>query len=219
MKARPGYTGRMLEKLPDAIGHALQGVRAGLDAIVFNTLGLREGMGTLQVGSLAFADHAPIPARYTADGDGLSPPLQWTGIPAGAVSLVLLAEDADSPTPNPLVHAIAVGLPSGDGALPEGAFASAGHDGTGLHAGLNSYLQSGWLPPDPPPGHGVHRYAFQLFALDAAPVFSDAPGRDEVVARLREHAMASGLLIGTCERPDGAIRVDGTVPAGPTIAG
>ena len=205
----------MLEKLPDAIGHALQGVRAGLDEIVFNTLGLREGMGTLHVGSLAFADHAPIPARYTADGDGVSPPLQWTGIPAEAVTLVLLVEDADSPTPNPLVHAIAVGLPPGDGALAEAAFASEGHDGVGLHTGLNSYLQSGWLPPDPPPGHGVHRYAFQLFALDTAPVFSDAPGRDEVIAALRDHAIASGLLIGTCERSDGSIRIDGTAPAGP----
>lgn len=209
----------MLEKLPDVIGHALHGVRAGLDEIVFNTLGLREGMASIALTSLAFADHAPLPARYTADGEGLSPSLQWNGVPADAASLVLLVEDADSPTPSPLVHAIVVGLPTGDGALAEGAMPSADNEGTGLHVGRNSYLQAAWLPPDPPPGHGVHRYAFQLYALRAVPVFSETPGRDEVVDALREHAMASGLLIGTCERPDGSIRIDEGVPAGPVIAG
>jgi Raf kinase inhibitor-like YbhB/YbcL family protein len=209
----------MLEKLPDVIGHALHGVRAGLDEIVFNTLGLREGLASISLSSLAFADHAPMPARYTADGDGLSPPLAWTGVPDAAASVVLLVEDADSPTPSPLVHAVVVGLPVGDGALAEGALPSADHEGVGLHVGRNSYLQTAWLPPDPPPGHGLHRYAFQIYALRAVPLFSDSPGRDEVIDALREHAMASGLLIGTCERSDGSIRIEDGAPAGPLIAG
>lgn len=203
----------MLEKLPDLIGHALSDVRAGLDAIAFNRLDLRTGANTIRVESLAFADHAPIPARYTADGEGLSPPLSWTGVPAAtAASLVLLVEDADSPTPHPLVHAIVVDLPAGDGALAEAAIASDDSEGSGLHTGLNSYLQAAWLPPDPPPGHGVHRYAFQLFALDAAVDFSDTPGRDEVLGALSEHAIASGLLIGTCER-DNSVKADDEAPA------
>ncbi|MBU1357267.1 MAG: YbhB/YbcL family Raf kinase inhibitor-like protein [Gammaproteobacteria bacterium] len=210
----------MLEKLPDVVGHALSGVRAGLDEITFNTLGMRQGMASITVGSLAFADHAPIPDRYTADGQGLSPPLQWTGVPAGTASLVLMVEDADSPTPSPLVHAIAVDLPAGDGALAEAAFASSEHDGDeNLHAGRNSLLQAAWMPPDPPPGHGVHRYAFQIFALNAKPEFSSTPGRDEVVGALQAHATASGLLIGTCERPDGSIKIEDDAPAGPAIAG
>jgi Raf kinase inhibitor-like YbhB/YbcL family protein len=209
----------MLEKLPEVIGHALHGVRAGLDAIVFNTLGLRQGMGAIALTSLAFADHAPLPPRCTADGEGLSPPLQWAGVPGAAASLVLLVEDADSPTPQPLVHAIVVGLSQADGALAEGAMPSADHEGTGVHIGRNSFLQAAWLPPDPPPGHGLHRYAFQLFALSGIPAFSDTPGREEVVDALRAHAIASGLLIGTCERPDGSIRIDQGAPAGPVIAG
>lgn len=202
----------MLEKLPEVIGQALAGVRAGLDQIAFNTLGLRQGLNAIVLTSLAFADHAPIPARYTADGEGLSPPLAWTQVPEGARALLLLVEDADSPTPHPLVHAIVVGLAAADGALAEGAIASPGHEGSGLHTGRNSYLQTAWLPPDPPPGHGVHRYAFQVFALAEQPDFSAAPGRDEVLEALRAHALASGLLIGSYERPDTTIKLPAAAP-------
>ena len=212
MQAHPqGLRCAMLEKLPDVIGHALHDVRAGLDHIVFNTLGLRAGLAAIAVESLAFADHAPIPERYTADGVGESPPLSWRGLPPEATAAVLLVEDADSPTPNPLVHAIVVDLPLTDGLLVEAAIPSPGNEGTGLNVGRNSALQAAWLPPDPPPGHGVHRYAFQLFALGQAPDFSDSPGRDEVVEALRAHAIASGLLIGTHERPDGSIKIEDAV--------
>ncbi|MDH6595108.1 Raf kinase inhibitor-like YbhB/YbcL family protein [Variovorax sp. TBS-050B] len=210
----------MLEKLPEVIGHALHGMRAGLDKIVFNALGVRQGMASISLDSVAFVDHGPLPPRYTADGEGVSPPLQWTGVPAGSVSLLLVVEDADSPTPNPLVHAIVVGLPAGDGKLDEAALPSRENDGdAALHVGRNSALQAAWLPPDPPPGHGIHRYAFQLFALDSAPEFSATPGREEVFDVLKAHAVASGLLIGTCERPDGAIKLPKTAPAGPLAAG
>jgi Raf kinase inhibitor-like YbhB/YbcL family protein len=196
----------MLEKLPDIIGHVLRDMRAGMDQIVFNNSGLRSGMGSLQVGSLAFADHAPIPARYTADGEGVSPPLQWSGVPANAASLVLIVEDADAPTPHPLVHAIAVDLPAQDASLPEGAITDSGDQADHVHEGRNSYLQAGWLPPDPPPGHGQHRYAFQLFALGPGAAFEGTPGRDEVLAAVRERGLASGCLIGIYERPDGSIK-------------
>ena len=211
----------MLENLPDLIGHALSDVRAGLDAIAFNRLDLRQGAGAIKLSSLAFTDHAPIPPRYTADGDGISPPLQWWDVPKAAVALVLMVEDADSPTPHPLVHAIVTGLPAADGALAEGAIGDSAHEADAdLRIGLNSYLQAAWLPPDPPPGHGVHRYAFQVFALASEPDFSNAPGRDEVLAVLASQAIASGLLIGTCER-DHRIRVDDPQPAavGPLTPG
>ena len=195
----------MLEKLPDAVGHALRGQRAGLDKIAFQAVDLRAGTAAITVRSLAFADHAPIPEQYTADGAGVSPPLHWTGVPAQATTLVLIVEDADAPTPQPLVHAIVVDLPAGDGALAEGALPSKDHDGSGLAVGRNSYLQAAWLPPDPPPGHGVHRYAFQLFALEPGPAFDSTPGRDAVLEAIRERGLASGCLFGTYERPDTSI--------------
>lgn len=254
----------MLEKLPDAIGHALREQRAGLEQILFNRLPLRAGQGALKLASLAFVDHGPLPALYTADGEGRSPPLQWSGVPADAVSLVLVVEDADSPTPHPLVHAIAVDLPVALDHLPEGglqpdaelpapgpsttgagtlidtgpAAAQPGElaaraptatavpasdaapnpaaGATPVHLGRNSYLRAGWLPPDPPPGHGVHRYAFQLFALAATTGLSGSPGRDAVADALARHAIASGCLIGTYERPDGSVRAGG--PAAAAVA-
>lgn len=199
----------MLEKLPDAVGHALRDQRAGLDKLAFNLSGLRTGMAAIEVSSMAFADHAPIPARHTADGEGLSPPLHWHGVPAAAASVLLIVEDADAPTPRPMVHAIAVDLPPSREGLAEGELNSSDTDDH-VHLGRNSYLLSGWLPPDPPPGHGPHRYAFQVFALLRGDPFSGTPGRDAVLDAIHERAVASGCLIGTYERLDGSIPVSGS---------
>jgi Raf kinase inhibitor-like YbhB/YbcL family protein len=192
----------MLENLPDALGHALRDQRAGLDKTAFQRVPLRAGSAAITLGSLAFVDHGPIPALYSADGEGLSPPLQWTGVPAAATTLILIVEDADSPTPQPLVHAIAVDLPPGDGALAQGALNTDNAAAQNLRLGRNSYLQTGWLPPDPPPGHGLHRYAFQLFALAGGEPLSGTPGRDAVLEALAQRAIAGGCLIGTYERHD-----------------
>ncbi|MFN6992685.1 MAG: YbhB/YbcL family Raf kinase inhibitor-like protein [Aquincola tertiaricarbonis] len=205
----------MLEKLPGMLGHALRHQRAGLDQTVFHHTPLRTGQAALEVGSLAFADHAPMPARYTADGEGLSPPLHWRGVPPNASSVLLIVEDADAPTPHPLVHGIVVDLPPDQTALAEGAFDHT--EGSEAHAGRHSFLGSGWLPPDPPPGHGTHRYVFQVFALGPGEPFSETPGRDEVLAALQERALASGCLIGTYERPDGSIRSDEPATATATV--
>jgi len=195
----------MLENLPDFVGHALRDQRAGLDQIAFNRLPLRGGQGAIAVASLAFADHAPLPANCTADGDGRSPPLHWSGVPAAASSVVLIVEDADSPTPHPLVHAIAIGLAPEDGSLRQGALDSDEDAPAEARLGRNSWLQHGWLPPDPPPGHGAHRYAFQVFALADGEALPEAPGRDALMQALEARAIASGLLIGTYERHDTSV--------------
>jgi hypothetical protein len=209
----------MLENLPDFVGHALRDQRAGLDQIAFNRLALRAGEGAIAVTSLAFVDHGPLPALYTADGEGLSPPLQWAGVPAAATSVVLIVEDADSPTPHPLVHAIAIGLAGADGGLRQGALADAADAPGEARLGRNSYLQHGWLPPDPPPGHGRHRYAFQVFALGGDEALPEAPGRDALMELLEARAIASGLVVGTYERHDTTVHDDAAaVPQGAATA-
>ena len=109
----------MLEHVPAALGHALKSIRPGLEAIVYNMKDLA-APETVRVASEAFADGGPMPARFTADGAKVSPPLAFGNVPAGARSLVLIVEDADSPTPAPLCHALVWGIVAEDGGFQEG---------------------------------------------------------------------------------------------------
>lgn len=190
----------MLEHLPTWLGRALSPLRAGADklAIVQPTLGTFE---TIQLFSPAFANGARLPDRFTADGEGVSPPLSWTGVPAGTARLALIVEDPDAPTPQPLVHAIIWDLPAADGQLPEGVIrADGGGSTSGGDVGRNSFFSEGWLPPDPPSGHGEHSYAFQLFALADGAELGDTPGRSALLAAMEGKVLAAGLLTGTYSR-------------------
>jgi hypothetical protein len=192
----------MLENLPEQVGRDLQDQRAGLENIALYRLLVERQVARIDVRSFAFENMASIPIRFTADADGSSPPLAWRGVPDAAACVVLMVEDADSPTPRPLVHAIAVNLAHEDGSLAEGALVSRDAEAMAeVEIGLNSFLKQGWLPPDPPPGHGEHRYAFQVFALREGSGFSSAPGRQELFDAIVERAIAGGCLIGTYERP------------------
>jgi Raf kinase inhibitor-like YbhB/YbcL family protein len=190
----------MLEKIPAALGSALKRARAGTDSLVFANDAFRTVPLVMSVTSSAFGEGEPIPARYTADGGGLSPPIAWTGVPPDAQQVVLIIEDADSPTPLPLVHAIAWDLPGRPSELPEGALKAPLTPGAWVALGKASTLRVTYLPPDPPKGHGVHRYAFELFALDRRVVFRSPPGRRELVAAMRGHVVAKGVLFGTYAR-------------------
>jgi Raf kinase inhibitor-like YbhB/YbcL family protein len=189
----------MLEKLPESIGHALEHQRAGIDKILFHGDRRPEETGRIEITSSAFAPGAPLPRRYTADGEGYSPPLSWRGVPTEAAALALIVEDADSPTPEPLVHAIVVEIDPREVGFAEGIF-SGPPEAVPEKLGRNSYLTRGWLPPDPPPGHGVHRYAFQVFALAAGEPLSKSPGRGELAAAIHQRSLGRGCLIGTYRR-------------------
>ena len=181
----------MLENVPAAVGHALSSIRPGLGKLTYAHADLA-APETVRVTSEAFGDGGAIPARFTGDGAKVSPPLRFEALPAGAVTLALVVEDADSPTPAPLCHALAWGIPASEG--------------TGFHEaaldadGKNSVLAAGGRPPDPPTGHGPHRYAFQVYALDYEPDLAAGAGRGAVVDALKGHVLGKGLLIGTYER-------------------
>jgi phosphatidylethanolamine-binding protein (PEBP) family uncharacterized protein len=53
----------------------------------------------LKLTSSAFSHGQAIPRDYTCDGDDLSPPLAWEGLPPGTESLVLIVDDPDAPDP------------------------------------------------------------------------------------------------------------------------
>jgi Raf kinase inhibitor-like YbhB/YbcL family protein len=204
----------MLEKLPEFVGQALQGRRAGLENILSNKVALSGAIYKLEVSSPAFPPNGLLPIRFTADGEAIAPPLQWGRVPDAMTTLVLIVEDADSPTADPLVHAIAVDIDPSRIGIAEGELTETHADST-IKLGRNSYLRQAWLPPDPPPGHGVHRYAFQLFALKDGKAFSDAPGRKELAEAIQTRALAIGCLIGTYERAAASkVEPQSELPAG-----
>jgi Raf kinase inhibitor-like YbhB/YbcL family protein len=195
----------MLEHVPHWLGHALRGVRAGADKLCIAQRELGGAFASIDLSSPAFADGARLPSRFTADGEGVSPPLIWGVLPEGTESLALIVEDPDAPSPQPLVHAILWDIPPGEHRLAEGTIRPDGDgDPDGRDVGRNSYLREGWLPPDPPTGHGPHRYAFQLFALAGASDPGDTPGRGSLVAAMAGNVLAAGLLTGIYSREEAA---------------
>ena len=199
----------MLEHVPHWLGQAIAGLRAGADklAIVQPELG---SFTAIELKSPAFTNGGRLPERFTADGDGVSPPLFWTGLPEGTHCVALLVEDPDAPAPVPLVHAVIWGLPANAGRLEEGAIVpdSRRDDDAGGDVGRNSYLREGWLPPDPPTGHGPHNYAFQVFALgpptDPKLEPGPNPSRSAIVKAMAGRVLAAGLLTGVYSRGEAA---------------
>ena len=53
----------------------------------------------MTLNSPAFKQNSHIPSTYTCEGEDVSPPLAWEGVPDGAKSLVLIIDDPDAPDP------------------------------------------------------------------------------------------------------------------------
>jgi Raf kinase inhibitor-like YbhB/YbcL family protein len=191
----------MLEHVPHWVGQALRGLRAGADKLCIVQPELGGEFGPIDLSSPAFANGGRLPPRFTADGEGVSPPLVWGNVPRGTCSLALIVEDPDAPTPEPLVHAIVWGIDAMRHVLSEGAIRPDGNAATdGSDVGRNSFFFEGWLPPDPPTGHGDHNYAFQLFALEQIDFPGPTPGRGALVEAMKGKVLGAGLLTGVYSR-------------------
>lgn len=156
---------------------------------------------SLTMQSSAFGNSASIPKRYTGDGDDVSPPLNWTGVPAAAREVALICDDPDAPRPQPWVHWVIYKIPAAASGLPEGvAKAEKPGEPAGSLQGKNSWGRIGYGGPAPPRGHGVHHYHFKLYALDRA--LDVAPGldKDGLLAEMQGHILAEAELIGTYQR-------------------
>lgn len=183
------------------VGQMLRHARPGLGALATSKLAL-DSRGMV-ITSPAFEDGAAMPHLYTQDGESLFPPLRWEGVPAGAQSLALLVEDADAPFPRPLVHAVLHSIPPTLSGIPEGGVPKKQVRASplGFKLGRNSVARQGWMAPSPIPGHGPHRYAFQLLALDTMPSFPAPPRRGQFLRAMRHHLVAASRLIGVYQRP------------------
>jgi len=147
--------------------------------------------------STAFANGGEIPRKYTCDGDDLSPALNWSGVPAGAQSLALIADDPDAPV-GTWTHWIIWNLSAKATALPEAAAKVELLD-NGARQGRNDFKRVGYGGPCPPAGK-PHRYFFKLYALDARLDVKAGAGRHELEVAMKPHVLAQTQWMGTYRR-------------------
>ena len=151
-------------------------------------------MAGMTLHSPAFAENEMIPAEHAKEHDNLSPPLVWSNVPDSAVELALVCEDPDAPS-GLFLHWLVTGIDPRSTGVDRG-------EAPGGNPHINGYGESGWGGPQPPRGHGAHRYVFHLFALRDALDLPQRPGTaDDVHRALAGKVIDSGSTVGRYERP------------------
>jgi Raf kinase inhibitor-like YbhB/YbcL family protein len=150
----------------------------------------------LKLTSAAFEEGGMIPAKYTCDGDNVSPPLAWSGVPESAKTLALVADDPDAPR-GTWVHWVVYQIPATEKGLPENVPARETLDG-GARQGKNDFKNTGYGGPCPP--SGTHRYFFHLYALDAEPNPPSGVSKEQLLKAIEGHVVAEGQLMGRYQR-------------------
>ena len=154
----------------------------------------------MTIRSPAFQNQHSIPARNTCDGQNLSPPLSWSGVPPGARSLALIVDDPDAPDPAApqmtFVHWVLYNIPPDASGLEEGAAPNSLPLLT--EQGINDFHDQTWGGPSPPVGR--HRYFFKLYALDTTLPHLKHPTKGGLEEAMRGHVLAHAELVGLYQR-------------------
>ena len=148
------------------------------------------GPASINVTSTAFAEGDAIPRKFSCDGDNVSPPLAWSGVPSSASALALVVDDPDAPS-GTFTHWVVLDLPASTGAVDEAA------DPRGVQA-KNSAGRSGWFGPCPP--SGTHHYRFTVYALSAPTGLADGAELGDALRAIEAQAVSWGRLTGTYRR-------------------
>lgn len=152
----------------------------------------------MEIRSTAFADGGAIPVRHTCQGENISPPLSWAGIPAGTKSLVLIVDDPDAPDPRApkmtWVHWVLFNLPAAGAGLPE----AVNELPLGTGEGLNDWQKTGYGGPCPPIGR--HRYFHKLYALDIVFDGLERPTKAQLETAMAGHVLGQAQLVGTYQK-------------------
>jgi Raf kinase inhibitor-like YbhB/YbcL family protein len=184
------FVSRRSSWVPAVVAAALAGACGGGDKVEGPPPPAPERIGLT---SPAFGPGEAIPERFTCDGDELSPPLEWSGVPADARSLALLMEDPDAPG-GTFVHWTLFAI------APDTAGVREGEPPAGAREGENSFGDRGYGGPCPPEGDEPHRYVFVLYALRTAPELDAGASPEDVRDAVAGAAIARGRLVGRFER-------------------
>jgi Raf kinase inhibitor-like YbhB/YbcL family protein len=154
----------------------------------------------LTITSAAFAHTAEIPSLHTCEGKDVSPPLSWSGVPAGTKSLALIVDDPDAPDPAApkmtWVHWVLYDIPPAASGLPEAVKSSTLPAGT--HEGVNDWKRTGYGGPCPPVGR--HRYFHKLYALDTLLPHLKRQDKAALEKAMQGHILAQAVLLGTYQK-------------------
>lgn len=150
---------------------------------------------TFSLTSSAFKDGDRIPAKYTADGADVSPPLSWDKLPEGTVSLAVICDDPDAPA-GTWTHWVLYDLPADRAELPEGVPSrETVPELGGAKHGLNDFGIAGYGGPSPPRGP-AHHYHFRLYALDAKLDLPARARKGDVDKATQGHILGQAQLVG-----------------------
>jgi hypothetical protein len=123
--------------------------------------GAVEGGAVFEVESSALSEGDTVPFQFTCDGDNVSPPLSWSGVPEDATELRISLRDPDAPG-GTFTHWLVAGIDPSSSDVSQGMVPAGGTEKT------NSFGEPAYGGPCPPPGDDPHRYIFTVEALDAA---------------------------------------------------
>ncbi len=152
----------------------------------------------MKLSSTAFDEGGILPPRFTCDGEGVSPPLEWEDVPDGTQAFALICEDPDAPS-GVFTHWLLYNVPAGSRELNEGL----PHDAVlsiGARQGTNSFGKLGYGAACPPPGDNEHRYSFKLYALDASLSADPGARKDHLLDAMRNHVLAEAQLVAKYKR-------------------
>lgn len=162
---------------------------------------LEGGGATLQPRSTAFEAGRTIPDVHAAEGQNISPPLQWQAGPEGTRSYALIMEDPDAPKDTPFVHWLLYNLPAEVTALDEAIPGTPRLEQLqGALQGRNDRGTIGYYGPRPPEGDPAHHYHVQVFALDRMLDLPFGASRAELLEAMRGHVLGQGEVVGTYSR-------------------
>ena len=147
---------------------------------------------TLNVTSSAFENEAMIPPRYTADGEDVSPPLSWEGLPEGTQSIAIISDDPDAPM-GTWVHWLIWNIPPDQTGIPENIPAEQTLS-NGAVQGQTSFNSVGYGGPAPP--SGTHRYYFKVYALDTMLKLTSKAKKQDLEKAMKGHILAQGQVMG-----------------------
>src|SRR5580658_5696282 len=157
---------------------------------------LKQATDTLQLTSSSFEADAAIPAKYSCDGEDVSPALAWTDPPAATKGFALVMDDPDAPNKT-VVHWVIYDMPAATRKLPEGVLKDPRLPDGSLQ-GKNSHGKMGYSGPCPP--HGVvHHYFFKLYALDKSSGLKPGASEAQLEQAIKGRILAKAQLIGRFE--------------------